>query len=121
MKQNTELTVDDYIRQFDAELQTKLGKIRELIHGLAPGAVESLSYQIPTFKLNGKALVHFAAFKNHIGFYPTPSGIISFRDKLGGFKTSKWAIQFPVKGDLPLEIIKEIVQFRVNEVRNKFS
>lgn len=118
MKQSSALTVDDYLRQFDAELQTKLSKIRKLIHDLAPGVTESLSYQIPTFKLKGKTLVHFAAFKHHIGFYPTPSAIISFKDKLGEYKTSKGAIQFPIKEDLPMEIIKEIVRYRVAEVMN---
>jgi uncharacterized protein YdhG (YjbR/CyaY superfamily) len=83
------LSVDAYIGQFDDELQKKLSKVRSLIHELAPEASESMSYQIPTFKLMVKPLAHFAAYKTHIGFYPTPSAIIAFRDKLQDYKTSK--------------------------------
>jgi uncharacterized protein YdhG (YjbR/CyaY superfamily) len=114
MKRDVNLSVDAYIGQFDDELQNKLIKVRSLIQELAPEVSESMSYQIPTFKLKGKPLVHFAAFKTHIGFYPTPPAIIAFRDKLSNYKTSKGAIQFPLHHKLPMELISEIIEFRIS-------
>lgn len=114
MKSDGNLSVDAYIGQFDDELQNKLNKVRSLIQELAPDVSESMSYQIPTFKLKGKPLVHFAAFKTHIGFFPTPSAIISFKDKLQDYKTSKGAIQFPLHDELPMELISEIIEFRIS-------
>lgn len=119
MNSNNALSVDAYIGQFDDELQNKLSKIRRLIHELAPEVSESISYQIPTFKMKGKVLVHFAAYKTHIGFYPTPSTIISFKDKLQDYKTSKGTIQFPLHKELPLELIREIIEYRLLMVMAK--
>ena len=88
--------------------------MRAAIASAAPDAAEKISYQMPTFVLEGN-LVHFAAFKNHIGFYPTPSGITEFSEKLKPYKCSKGAIQFPLDMPLPIELIEQIVKFRVEE------
>jgi uncharacterized protein YdhG (YjbR/CyaY superfamily) len=107
-------TIDEYITAFPANIQTILQKMRHTIHEAAPEATEAISYQMPTFKLNGN-LVHFAAFKNHIGFYPTASGIEQFKAELSPYKWSKGAVQFPLDKPLPLELVKKIVAFRVKE------
>ncbi|HYE69726.1 MAG TPA: DUF1801 domain-containing protein [Anaerovoracaceae bacterium] len=107
-------TIDEYIAQFSPEIQEILQSLRKVIRETAPEAGEKISYQMPTFTLNGN-LVHFAAFKNHIGFYPAPSGIEAFKDKLAVYKTSKGAVQFPISKPLPFDLIKEIVAFRVLE------
>ena len=86
--------------------------MRTTILNLAPGATEAMSYQIPTFKLNGN-LVHFAAFKKHIGFYPGAAGIAAFQDELAGYKSAKGSVQFPLDQALPLDLVKKIVKFRV--------
>ncbi len=113
-------SIDDYIAGFSEEIQDLLRAIRKGVSESAPDAREAISYQMPTFKLNG-ILVHFAAFKNHIGFYPTPSGITAFQEELSPYKTSKGAIQFPLDQPLPLELIRKIVQFRVRENLGKNS
>lgn len=110
--------IDNYIALFSEEVQEKLKKLRATIKAAAPGAIEKISYQMPTFYLNGN-LVHFAAYKNHIGFYPTPSGIEYFKDELFAYKTSKGAIQFPIDQPLPLELVTRIVWFRVVENQQK--
>ncbi|MDR2966438.1 MAG: DUF1801 domain-containing protein [Methanobacteriaceae archaeon] len=107
-------TIEEYISEFPKDIQEKLRNIRKTIQELAPEASEKISYGIPTFYLNGN-LVHFAAFKNHIGFYPTSSGIKNFKDELLEYKTSKGTIQFPFDKKMPYALIKEIVKFRVNE------
>jgi uncharacterized protein YdhG (YjbR/CyaY superfamily) len=107
-------SINDYIQSFPIELQINLIKLRALIQKAAPEAIEKISYEIPTFYLNGN-LVHFAAFKNHIGFYPTSSGIAEFTEELKGYKTSKGTVQFPINQPLPMELIKKIVKFRVDE------
>lgn len=106
--------IDEYIKKFPEEVQVKLEKLRQVIGENAPLAVEKISYGMPTFYLNGN-LVHFAAYSGHIGFYPAPSGIEKFKDELSGYKTSKGAIQFPINEELPLDLIRKIVQFRVGE------
>jgi len=111
---NTPRTIDAYIAGFPTIIQEILEKMRETIKKAAPGAVETISYQMPTFALHGN-LVHFAAHKNHIGFYPAPSGIVAFKEDLKGFKSSKGAVQFPIDKPLPVELIFEIVKFRVIE------
>jgi uncharacterized protein YdhG (YjbR/CyaY superfamily) len=107
-------SIDEYIRQFPPDIQEILTTLRIVIKESAPEAVEKISYQMPTFSLHGN-LVHFAAYKKHIGFYPTSSGVAAFTDKLVEYKTSKGAIQFPIDKPLPYELIREIVQFRVDE------
>ena len=105
-------SVDEYISSFPEPVQQILEKIRETIKELAPAAIEKIAYGIPTFWLN-ENLVHFAAFKSHIGFYPSPSGIEAFKDELSKFKTSKGAVQFPIDKPIPLSLIKKIVKYRV--------
>ncbi len=108
-------TIDEYINNFPAKVQSVLQEMRQAIREAAPGATEAISYQMPTFKLKGN-LVHFAAFKKHIGFYPAPSGIERFKDELSPYKWSKGAVQFPLDKPLPLELVKKMVAFRVREV-----
>ena len=112
-KENFE-TVDEYISTFPKNVQITLLKIRQAIREAAPGAEEGISYKIPAFKLNGN-LVWFAGFKNHIGFYPRMSAIEAFKDKLSPFKISKGTVRFPLNEPIPLELVKEIVRFRVKE------
>lgn len=106
--------IDDYINSFPEEIQNILTQIRTSIKEIIPEASEKISYGIPTFYLNGN-LVHFAAYKNHIGFYPGASGIEEFLKEISKYKNSKGAVQFPLKEDLPIDLIKKIVAFRVNE------
>ena len=108
-------TIDEYIQNYPEEVQKILEKIRQTIKEAAPNALEAISYQMPTYKLKGKNLVHFASFKNHIGFYPTPSGITAFKKGLSPYKQGKGSIQFPIDKPIPYELIREIVEFRVKE------
>jgi uncharacterized protein YdhG (YjbR/CyaY superfamily) len=112
-------TIAEFIAGFPADVQAILQKIRRLIQDLAPDAIEAMAYGIPTFKLNGKNLVHFAAFETHIGFYPTPSGIAAFKDELKPFKSSKGAVQFPLGKAMPYDLIEKMVRFRIAEVGGK--
>ena len=107
-------TIDDYIKSFPKDIQKILGMVRQTIKKAAPEAEEAISYQMPTFKLNGN-LVHFAAFKNHIGFYPTPSGTKEFKKEISVFRSGKGSIQFPIDKPMPLSLIKKIVKYRVKE------
>ena len=108
-------TIDEYIAMFPQNVQDILMVLRETIQDAAPKAQEAISYGIPTFKLNGN-LVHFAAFKNHIGFYPGgPSAIEAFQEELYHFKQGKGSIQFPIDKPIPLQLVKRIVKFRVNQ------
>jgi uncharacterized protein YdhG (YjbR/CyaY superfamily) len=107
-------TIDEYILQFSPEVQEILANLRNVIKESAPEAVEKISYQMPNFALHGN-LVHFAAYQKHIGFYPAASGVAAFTEKLLEYKTSKGAIQFPIDKPLPYELIREIVQYRVEE------
>ena len=107
-------TIDEYIAGFPPEIQQLLEQIRTTIRAAAPDAEETISYQMPTFRLQGN-LVHFAAFKNHIGFYPTPTGIEEFKEELSAYKGSKGAVQFPLDKPMPLDLIRRIVLFRVQE------
>src|SRR5512141_2383550 len=98
--------IDEYIRTFPPDIQVILQKIRQTIKTAAPEAVETISYQMPAFKLNGKSLVYFAAFKNHIGFYPLPSGIKSFEKELTGYPRSKGTVQFPLDKPIPYALVE---------------
>ncbi|HQU82926.1 MAG TPA: DUF1801 domain-containing protein [Pyrinomonadaceae bacterium] len=111
--------VDDYIESFSPETQKLLSKIRETIKTAAPEAVESISYQMPAYKSNGKPLVYFAAFKNHIGFYATPTGHEAFADELWKYKQGKGSVQFPIDQQMPLDLIERIVKFRVENNKSK--
>lgn len=108
-------TIDEYIKDSPPEARTILEKIRETIKKTASNAVETISYQMPAFKLNGKPLVYFAAFKNHIGFYPTPSGMGSFEAKLSSYKSGRGTAQFSLDKPIPYDLIEKIVRFRVRE------
>jgi uncharacterized protein YdhG (YjbR/CyaY superfamily) len=107
-------TIDEYIEQFPGEIQDILQKLRQVIRESAPEAKEAISYRIPTFKLNGN-LVHFAAFKDHISFFPTSSGIAAFKRELSAFKTSKGTVRFPLGTPIPYDLVKKIVKLRVRE------
>ena len=107
-------TIDAYIQMFPGNVQALLESLRRAIREAAPEAEETISYQIPTFKQNG-ILVHFAAFKNHIGFYPTPSGIEAFREELSAYESSKGSVKFLMDQELPLDLVSRIVRFRVQE------
>lgn len=109
-------TIDEYIASFPREAQKKLKEIRSAIKASAPDAEETISYAIPTFTLNGN-LVHFAAFKNHIGFYPAPKGIEAFKKELSKYEGGKGTVQFPLDTPLPIALIKKIVKYRVKQNR----
>lgn len=111
-------TIDDYIAVYPEDVQAILKKIRAIIHEEAPEASEKISYGIPTFHLK-ENLVHFAGYKNHIGFYPTSSGIEKFKDVLINYKTSRGTVQFSLKSEIPYDLIREMVRVRVNEVKSK--
>ena len=110
--------IDEYISAFPTEVQELLHQVRDAVRKAAPKAQETISYFMPTFKFNG-TLVHFAGYKNHIGFYPGPSGIDAFRNELSKYKTSKGAVQFPLDQPLPLPLISKIVKLRVRENEGK--
>jgi uncharacterized protein YdhG (YjbR/CyaY superfamily) len=111
-------TIDEYIAGFEDDIQKTLQEIRNFIKSVAPEATEKISYGIPTFYLNGN-LVHFAAFKDHYGFYPTPSGIDEFEKELAPYRSGKGTLRFPVNKPLPWKIIKKVIHFRVKENLNK--
>lgn len=116
MDKTTYKDIDDYINHFSGGVKEKLQTLRKIIKEEAPDAIETISYQMPTFKLNEKNMVHFAAFKNHIGFYPTPSGTENFQKEIVKYKHSKGTIQFTLEEPLPLELVRKIVRFRVQEL-----
>jgi uncharacterized protein YdhG (YjbR/CyaY superfamily) len=107
-------SIDEYIATFPADVQKILQELRAVIKAAAPEATEKISYQMPTFFLHGN-LVHFAAYKNHIGFYPAPRGIEAFKQELSVYKGAKGSVQFPIDQPLPLELVSRIVKFRVAE------
>jgi uncharacterized protein YdhG (YjbR/CyaY superfamily) len=108
--------VDDYISDFPEDIQSILQKIRTTIRKAAPGALEMISYGIPAFKFQGKPLAYFAAFKNHIGFYPTPTGIDEFEKELSVYKQGKGSVQFPIDKPMPLKLIDKIAKYRMNKI-----
>ena len=107
-------TIDEYIDTFPKDIQAVLEKIRKTIRKAAPGSEEAISYQMPTFKLNGN-LVHFAAYKNHIGFYPVPSGIEAFKGELLPYIAGKGTLRFSLDKPIPYDLIEKVVTFRVKE------
>ena len=118
ISKNTFKTIDEYIALFPKDVQNILKALRKAIRDVAPQAEEAISYQIPTYKLNGN-LVHFAAFKDHISFFPTSLGVEAFKEKLKSYNTSKGTIRFPLDEPIPFDLIKEIVRFRVKENLSK--
>jgi uncharacterized protein YdhG (YjbR/CyaY superfamily) len=111
-------SIDEYIETFPEDIQKKLRQVRTTVRAAAPDAEEKISYQMPTFTLNGN-LVYFAAFKNHIGLYPTASGTAAFKRELAPYEGAKGSIRFPLDEPLPLKLITRIVKFRVAENRKK--
>jgi uncharacterized protein YdhG (YjbR/CyaY superfamily) len=112
---NTKINnIDDYIANFSSDIQEHLNQIRETIKNAAPGAKEKISYGMPAFELNGN-LVYFAGYKNHIGFYATPTGHEEFKAELSQYKQGKGSVQFPLDRPMPLELIRRITEFRVKE------
>jgi uncharacterized protein YdhG (YjbR/CyaY superfamily) len=113
-KQTAPNTIDEYIAGFPKDMQAILEKVRTTIRKAAPGAEEAIKYRMPTFMLRGN-LVHYAAFKNHIGLYPTPTGIVRFRKELSVYAGAKGSVRFPLDKPIPLDLISKIVKFRVKE------
>ncbi|MDR1094963.1 MAG: DUF1801 domain-containing protein [Spirochaetaceae bacterium] len=111
-------TIDEYIETFKPEIQKTLNEIRNFIKTEVPEATEKISYGMPTFYLNGN-LVHFAAFKDHYGFFPSPSGIDAFEEELAPYRSGKGTLRFPIDKPVPWDIIQKVVQFRVKENLNK--
>jgi uncharacterized protein YdhG (YjbR/CyaY superfamily) len=107
--------IDEYIAGFPPETQKALAEVRALIREAAPEATETISYAIPTFDLRGRHLVHFAGYAKHIGFYPIPSGIAAFKEELAAYKQGKGSVQFPLTKPMPTDLIRRIVEFRVEE------
>lgn len=117
---NQPASIDAYIERFPEDFQVILRQIRAVIREAAPEAVEKISYQMPTFYFHGN-LVHFAAQKHHIGFYPAPSGIAQFSKELSAYKTSKGAAQFPLDQPIPYDLIRRITAYRYQENQQKAS
>ncbi len=115
MEQSAAASIDEYIAAFPADTQELLEEIRALIKSTAPDATETMSYAIPTFDLNGKHLVHFAGYAHHVGFYPTPSGMVTFEAELVPYRAGKGSARFPLDKPLPIDLIRRIVEYRVAE------
>jgi len=113
---SAESPIDDYIAGFPPETQGVLQRMRTIISESAPGAVETMSYGIPAFDLQGKHLVHFGGFAKHVGFYPTPTGTEAFKEELSRFKSGKGSVQFPLDQPLPEALIRRMVEFREGEI-----
>jgi uncharacterized protein YdhG (YjbR/CyaY superfamily) len=114
MMNNIATDIDDYISNFPMDIRGMLEEVRATIAKAAPKATEAIKYAMPTFVYKGN-LVHFAAFKNHIGFYPAPTGIVAFAKELAPYKQGKGSIQFPIDEPIPLKLIAKIVQWRVKD------
>jgi uncharacterized protein YdhG (YjbR/CyaY superfamily) len=107
--------VDDYLASLRPEFQSKMEDIRAMVKEIAPDAVEKIAYGMPAFHLNNRPLLYYSAFKNHIGFYPIPTGIEAFKEELSAFKQGKGSVQFPINKPLPMDLIRRIVEFRIKE------
>ncbi|MBN1158477.1 MAG: DUF1801 domain-containing protein [Bacteroidales bacterium] len=113
--------VNDYIRTFPKELQEVLEQVRTTILEAAPGAEEGIAYGLPAYKVYGKPMVYFGAFRSHIGFYATPSGHAEFAEELSAFRRSKGSVQFPLGKEIPLDLVRRITQFRFHEIQIKYK
>ena len=114
-------SIDEYIAAFPPETRKVLEEMRALIRATAPDATETISYAIPTFDLNDRHLVHFAGYAKHIGFYPIPTGMAAFEEELKAYKQGRGSVQFPLGRPLPTDLIRRIVEFRVEENSAKTS
>ena len=119
MNSNAPITIDEYIAGFPVDIQLILDQVRSTIKQAAPDAEESIGYGMPAYKTHGRPLVYFAAFKNHIGFYATPTGHAEFAKELSKYKQGKGSVQFPIDQPMPLELIAQVVAFRVIENQEK--
>jgi uncharacterized protein YdhG (YjbR/CyaY superfamily) len=115
MRQERYITIDEYISGFPAGVREILERMRTVIREVAPDAEEAIRYGMPTFRLAGRNLVHFAAFTHHVGFYPTPSAIEKFKRELSPYKQGKGSVRFPLDKPVPFELVKKIVKFRIAE------
>ena len=113
--------INEYIKSFPKDVQKDLVLLRNTIKKLVPKGEEAIRYGMPTFRLNDKNLLHFAAYEKHIGFYPSPSPIVAFKKELAKYKTSKGAIQFPLDKPLPMPLIVKIIKYRIKESVNKMA
>ncbi len=120
MKKNY-TTIDEYIADFPENIREFLEQIRQTIQQIEPEAEESISYSLPTFKLNKKPLVYFGGYKNHIGFYATPNGHQEFSKELSRYKHGKGSVQFPITEPMPLQLIAQIVKFRIKQNKEKLK
>lgn len=112
-------SIDEYLKSQPDNVVEILQKIRSVVHGEAPKAEEAIRYGMPTFRVSNTNLLHFAAYAHHIGFYPTPSAIEEFSEKLKMYKTSKGAIQFPLDKPIPYDLIKTMTKYRLKQVLEK--
>ena len=112
-------TIDEYIESFPENVQSVLEKLRATVREAAPEALESISYDMPTFKLNGERLVYFSAWKNHIGFYSIPEGNEAFRKELSPYAGEKGSLRFPLDKPIPYDLVMKIVMLRTKEIRRK--
>lgn len=108
--------IDDYIAGFPSDVQKKLEQIRRTIQKAVPDAEEAISYQIPTFRLRGKNLIHFAAYQHHIGMYPAPRGVDEFKEELSKYEGGKGTVQFPLDKPVPVALVRRIVKYQVMRV-----
>ena len=113
--------VDVYINQFPEIVKETLQQIRQIVKTIAPNAEEIISYGMPGYKTNGKPLIYFAGYKNHIGLYATPSGNIAFKNELSQYKQGRGSVQFPLDQPIPYELIQRIVKFRLEENKSKMK
>jgi uncharacterized protein YdhG (YjbR/CyaY superfamily) len=118
---STASSIDEYIADFPPETQKVLREVRAVIRAAAPIATETISYAMPTFDLNGHHLVHFAGYAKHLGVYPIPTGVEAFKEELKPYKQGKGSVQFPLDREMPLDLIRRIVEFRVGESTRKAS
>ncbi len=116
-ERTTAATIEEYIAAFPAEKQARLEEMRAIVREEAPDATETISYAIPTFDLKGRHLCHFAAFTNHLSFFPTGKGAEAFADELKAYKGGRGTVQFPYSQPLPVDLIRRIVRYRVGQVQ----
>jgi uncharacterized protein YdhG (YjbR/CyaY superfamily) len=121
VKKTNYQSIDEYIGTFPDDIQSRLDSMRQIIKSVIPGAIETISYQIPTFKINNKNIVHFSAYKKHIGLYPGSSAIEHFKEELSQYKWSKGTVQFPLDNPIPSELVKKIVIFRARENQSQIK
>lgn len=111
--------VDEYIAGFDSELHSRLEQMRTIVREAAPSAEESIAYGMPAYKLRGKPLVYFGGYLNHIGFYATPNGHEAFKAEFAKYKQGKGSVQFSLDQPLPVDLVKRVVTYRIEQIMNR--